>query len=155
MSAPVSYTNDARTIAQAGTRISISPYRGCGSVRSDERRKCGIKERIFEAGGQLDFVLGGSVQGRQNSSAARPPFSRKDGTRESSYSSTPRTAAVVTDARPCARCTGVAEYGKVNLKGLTACGSVQVKLLYVRIRISALLIQEAEKMRIWPLQKKR
>ena len=57
MSAPVSYTNDARTIAQIDNFISINNIVDVDLFGQMNAESAGIKQ-ISGAGGQLDFVLG-------------------------------------------------------------------------------------------------
>ena len=64
--------------------------------------------------------------------------------------------SVVTDARAMRRTGLVTEYGKVNLKGLTALADVRRHLISVaHPDFREQLIQEAEKMRIWKRSNKR
>ena len=65
MSAPVAYTNDARTIAQLDNFISINNAVNVDLFGQVNAESAGVKH-ISGAGGQLDFVLGAyTVQGRQ------------------------------------------------------------------------------------------
>ena len=79
---------------------------------------------------------------------------KKDGTLESRIRPTLENGSVVTDARPCAHWF-VTEYGKVNLKGLTAWQRAEALISVAHPDFREQLIQEAEKMRIWKRSNKR
>ena len=81
-------------------------------------------------------------------------FKKKDGTLESRIRPTLENGSVVTDARPCAHWF-VTEYGKVNLKGLTAWQRAEALISVAHPDFREQLIQEAEKMRIWKRSNKR
>ena len=96
-------TNDARTIAQHRQLHFHQQYRGCGSVRPDERGKLPASSQISGAGGQLDFVLGAylSKGGKSFICMTRPPLRSKDGTLESRIRPTLENGSV------CYRCPSV------------------------------------------------
>ena len=114
----------------------------------------GIKQ-ISGAGGQLDFVLGAYLsKGGKSFICCSSTFKKKDGTLESRIRPTLENGSVVTDARPCAHWF-VTEYGKVNLKGLTAWQRAEALISVAHPDFREQLIQEAEKMRIWKRSNKR
>ena len=61
---------------------SIKQYRGCGSVRPDERRSAGIK-RISGAGGSWTSFWAHICQGRKSFICCSSTFKKKDGTLQS------------------------------------------------------------------------
>ena len=154
MSAPVSYTNDARTIAQIDNFISINNIVDVDLFGQMNAESAGIKQ-ISGAGGQLDFVLGAYLsKGGKSFICCSSTFKKKDGTLESRIRPTLENGSVVTDARPCAHWF-VTEYGKVNLKGLTAWQRAEALISVAHPDFREQLIQEAEKMRIWKRSNKR
>ena len=124
MSAPVSYTNDARTIAQIDNFISINNIVDVDLFGQMNAESAGIKQ-ISGAGGQLDFVLGAYLsKGGKSFICCSSTFKKKDGTLESRIRPTLENGSVVTDARPCAHWF-VTEYGKGKPQGsdcMAACG---------------------------------
>ena len=124
MSAPVSYTNDARTIAQIDNFISINNIVDVDLFGQMNAESARIK-KISGAGGQLDFVLGAYLsRGGKSFICCSSTFKKKDGTLESRIRPTLETGSVVTDARPCAHWF-VTEYGKEPQGSdcMAACGS--------------------------------
>jgi len=114
----------------------------------------GIKQ-ISGAGGQLDFVLGAYLsRGGKSFICCSSTFKKKDGTLESRIRPTLETGSVVTDARPCAHWF-VTEYGKVNLKGLTAWQRAEALISVAHPDFREQLIKDAEKMRLWRRSNKR
>ena len=154
MSAPVSYTNDARTIAQIDNFISINNIVDVDLFGQMNAESAGIKQ-ISGAGGQLDFVLGAYLsKGGKSFICCSSTFKKKDGTLESRIRPTLETGSVVTDARPCPQWF-VTEYGKVNLKGLTAWQRAEALISVAHPDFREQLIQDAEKMRLWRRSNKR
>lgn len=154
MSAPVSYTNDARTIAQIDNFISINNIVDVDLFGQMNAESAGIKQ-ISGAGGQLDFVLGAYLsRGGKSFICCSSTFKKKDGTLESRIRPTLETGSVVTDARPCAHWF-VTEYGKVNLKGLTAWQRAEALISVAHPDFREQLIKDAEKMRLWRRSNKR
>ena len=83
MSAPVAYTNDARTIAQIDNFISINNVVDVDLFGQVNAESAGIKQ-ISGAGGQLDFVLGAYLsKGGKSFICCSSTFKKKDGTLES------------------------------------------------------------------------
>ena len=154
MSAPVSYTNDARTSAQIDNFISINHIVDVDLFGQMNAESAGIKQ-ISGAGGQLDFVLGAYLsRGGKSFICCSSTFKKKDGTLESRIRPTLETGSVVTDARPCAHWF-VTEYGKVNLKGLTAWQRAEALISVAHPDFREQLIKDAEKMRLWRRSNKR
>ena len=155
MSAPVSYTNDARTIAQIDNFISINNIVDVDLFGQMNAESAGIKQ-ISGAGGQLDFVLGAylSKGGKSFICLSSTFFNKKTGQLESRIRPTLENGSIVTDTRPCAHWF-VTEYGKVNLKGLTAWQRAEALISVAHPDFREQLIQEAEKMRIWKRSNKR
>ena len=154
MSAPVSYTNDARTIAQIDNFISINNAVDIDLFGQVNAESAGVKH-ISGAGGQLDFVLGAYLsKGGKSFICCSSTFKKKDGTLESRIRPTLETGSVVTDARPCPQWF-VTEYGKVNLKGLTAWQRAEALISVAHPDFREQLIQDAEKMRLWRRSNKR
>ena len=154
MSALVSYTNDARTIAQIDNFISINNIVDVDLFGQMNAESAGIKQ-ISGAGGQLDFVLGAYLsRGGKSFICCSSTFKKKDGTLESRIRPTLETGSVVTDARPCAHWF-VTEYGKVNLKGLTAWQRAEALISVAHPDFREQLIADAEKMHIWKRSNKR
>ena len=154
MSAPVSYTNDIRTIAAIDNFVSINNAVDVDLYGQVNGETAGTKQ-ISGAGGQQDFVLGAYLsKGGKSFICCSSTFKKKDGTLESRIRPTLENGSVVTDARPCAHWF-VTEYGKVNLKGLTAWQRAEALISVAHPDFREQLIQEAEKMRIWKRSNKR
>ena len=154
MSAPVSYTNDARTIAQIDNFISINNIVDVDLFGQMNAESAGIKQ-ISGAGGQLDFVLGAYLsKGGKSFICCSSTFQRKDGTVESRIRPTLEAGSIVTDARPCVQWF-VTEYGKVNLKGLSSWQRAEALISVAHPDFREQLIKDAEKMRIWKRSNKR
>lgn len=154
MSAPISYTNDVRTIAAIDNFISINNAVDVDLYGQVNGETAGTKQ-ISGAGGQQDFVLGAYLsKGGKSFICCSSTFKKKDGTLESRIRPTLENGSVVTDARPCAHWF-VTEYGKVNLKGLTAWQRAEALISVAHPDFREQLIQEAEKMRIWKRSNKR
>ena len=99
MSAPVSYTNDARTIAQIDNFISINNIVDVDLFGQMNAESAGIKQ-ISGAGGQLDFVLGAYLsKGGKSFICCSSTFKKKDGTLES-LTAWQRAEALISVAHP-------------------------------------------------------
>ena len=154
MAAPISYTNDVRTVAQLDNFISINNAVDVDLYGQVNGETAGIKQ-ISGAGGQQDFVLGAYLsKGGKSFICCSSTFKKKDGTLESRIRPTLETGSVVTDARPCPQWF-VTEYGKVNLKGLTAWQRAEALISVAHPDFREQLIQDAEKMRLWRRSNKR
>ena len=154
VSAPVSYTNDARTIAQIDNFISINNAVDIDLFGQVNAETAGTKQ-ISGAGGQLDFVLGAYLsKGGKSFICCSSTFTKKDGTVESRILPTLAPGSVVTDARPNVHWF-VTEYGKVCLKGLSSWQRAEALISVAHPDFREKLIADAEKMHIWKRSNKR
>ena len=152
--APVSYTNDARTIAQIDNFISINNAVDIDLFGQVNAETAGTKQ-ISGAGGQLDFVLGAYLsKGGKSFICCSSTFKQKDGSIASRIRPTLADGSVVTDARPNVHWF-VTEYGKVCLKGLSSWQRAEALISVAHPDFSEQLIQDAEKMHIWKRSNKR
>ena len=148
MSAPVSYTNDARIVAQIDNFMSINNAVDVDLFGQVNAESAGTKQ-ISGAGGQLDFVLGAYLSdGGKSFICLSSTFKGKDGQLRSRIVPTLTPGSVVTDARPNVHWL-VTEYGKVCLKGLTAWERAEALISVAHPDFREQLIQDAEKMHIW------
>lgn len=154
MAAPVSYTNDARTIAQIENFISINNAVDIDLFGQVNSETSGPKQ-ISGAGGQLDFVLGAYLsKGGKSFICCSSTFMQKDGSLASRIRPCLTEGSVVTDARPCVHYF-VTEYGKVNLKGLSSWQRAEALISVAHPDFRDQLIKDAEKMNIWRRSNKR
>ncbi len=154
MSAPVSYTNDARTIAQIDNFISINNAVDIDLFGQVNSETAGLRQ-ISGAGGQLDFVLGAYLSnGGKSFICCSSTFKQKDGSLSSRIRPTLADGSVVTDARPCVHWF-VTEYGKVCLKGLSSWQRAEALISVAHPDFREQLIADAEKMHIWKRSNKR
>lgn len=154
MSAPVSYTNDARVIAQIDNFVSINNIVDIDLFGQVNSETSGIRQ-ISGAGGQFDFVLGAYLSnGGKSFLCCSSTFKKKDGTMVSRIRPTLTEGSVVTVARPCVQWL-VTEYGKVCLKGLSSWQRAEALISVAHPDFRDELIKEAEKMHIWKRSNKR
>ena len=152
--APVSYTNDARTIAQIDNFISINNAVDVDLFGQVNAETAGTRQ-ISGAGGQLDFVLGAYLsKGGKSFICCSSTFKQKDGSIASRIRPTLADGSVVTDARPNVHWF-VTEYGKVCLKGLSSWQRAEALISVAHPDFREQLIQDAEKMHIWKRSNKR
>ena len=152
--APVSYTNDARTVAQIDNFISINNAVDIDLFGQVNSESAGVKQ-ISGAGGQLDFVLGAYLsKGGKSFICCSSTFKQKDGTVASRIRPTLANGSVVTDARPNVHWF-VTEYGKVCLKGLSSWQRAEALISVAHPDFRDELIAEADKMHIWKRSNKR
>ena len=119
MSAPVSYTNDIRSISALDNFMSINNAVDIDLFGQISSESSGIKH-ISGAGGQLDFVLGAYLSnGGKSFICCSSTFTTKDGKMQSRIKPTLTQGSIVTDTRSNTHYV-VTEYGIVNLKGLSA-----------------------------------
>ena len=149
MSAPVSYTNDIRSISALDNFISINNAVDIDLFGQVNAESAGIKH-ISGAGGQLDFVLGAylSKGGKSFICLSSTFFNKKTGQLESRIRPTLENGSIITDTRANLHylCT---EYGCVNLKGLTTWEKAEALINVAHPDFREELIKEAEKMHIW------
>ncbi len=154
MSAPVSYTNDARTIAQLDNFVSINNAVDIDLLGQVNSETAGLRQ-ISGAGGQLDFVLGAYLSnGGKSFICCSSTFRQKDGTLSSRIRPTLADGSVVTDARPNVHWF-VTEYGKVCLKGLSSWQRAEALISVAHPDFREQLIKDAERMHIWKRSNKR
>lgn len=154
MGAPVSYTNDARVIAQIDNFMSINNAVDIDLFGQVNSETSGTKH-ISGAGGQLDFVLGAYLsKGGKSFICCSSTFKDKDGTLLSRIRPTLANGSVVTDTRTNVHWF-VTEYGKVNLKGLSTWQRAEALISVAHPDFREQLIAEAEKLHIWTRSNKR
>ncbi|MBS5150807.1 MAG: butyryl-CoA:acetate CoA-transferase [Butyricicoccus pullicaecorum] len=154
MSAPVAYTNDARTIAQIDNFISINNAVNVDLFGQVNAESAGVKH-ISGAGGQLDFVLGAYLsKGGKSFICCSSSFTDKNGNLQSRILPTLDNGSIVTDARPNVHYI-VTEYGKVCLKGMSAWQRAEALISVAHPQFHDELVAQAEKMHIWKRSNKR
>lgn len=148
MSAPVSYTNDIRSIAALDNFISINNCVDIDLFGQISSESSGIKQ-ISGAGGQLDFVLGAYLSnGGKSFICCSSTFADKQGVMHSRIRPTLAEGSIVTDTRANTHYV-VTEYGMVNLKGLSSWQKAEALISVAHPDFRDELIAEAEKMHIW------
>lgn len=148
MSAPVSYTNDIRTISQLDNFMSINNAVDVDLYGQVNAESSGISH-ISGSGGQLDFVLGAYLsKGGKSFICCSSTYKTKDGELKSRILPTLKPGSVVTDTRATTHYL-VTEFGKVNLKGLSAWERSEAIISIAHPNFREELIKEAEKMKIW------
>ncbi len=148
MSAPVSYTNDIRSIAALDNFISINNCVDIDLFGQISSESSGTKQ-ISGAGGQLDFVLGAYLSnGGKSFICCSSTFTDKKGEMHSRIRPTLTNGSIVTDARPNTHYV-VTEHGMVNLKGLSGWQRAEALISIAHPDFRDELIAEAEKMNIW------
>lgn len=148
MSAPVSYTNDIRSISALDNFISINNAVDIDLFGQINAESAGTKH-ISGAGGQLDFVLGAYLSnGGKSFICCSSTFKTKDGQLKSRIVPTLNPGSIVTDTRANTHYV-VTEYGKVNLKGLSSWQKCEALISIAHPDFRDELIAEAEKMNIW------
>ena len=148
MSAPVSYTNDIRSISALDNFMSINNAVDIDLFGQVSSESSGLKH-ISGAGGQLDFVLGAYLSnGGKSFICCSSTFKTKDGQLKSRIRPTLAEGSIVTDTRANTHYL-VTEYGKVNLKGLSTWERAEAIISIAHPDFRDELIAEAEKMNIW------
>ena len=148
MSAPVSYTNDIRSVSALDNFISINNAVDIDLFGQVNAESAGTKH-ISGAGGQLDFVLGAYLSnGGKSFICLSSTFKDKDGNVKSRILPTLNPGSIVTDTRANVHYI-VTEYGKVNLKGLSAWQRAEALISIAHPDFRDELIKEADKLNIW------
>ena len=148
MAAPISYTNDIRTIAAIDNFISINNAVDVDLYGQVNGETAGTKQ-ISGAGGQQDFVLGAYLsKGGKSFICLSSTHADKDGTLHSRIRPTLQNGSVVTDTRVNTMYV-VTEYGCVCLKGLTVWERAEKLISIAHPDFREELIREAEKQKIW------
>ena len=148
MSAPVSYTNDIRSISALDNFMSINNAVDIDLFGQVNAESAGIKH-ISGAGGQLDFVLGAYLSnGGKSFICCSSTFTTKDGTLKSRILPTLNPGSIVTDTRANIHYL-VTEYGKVNLKGLSTWQKTEAIISVAHPNFRDELIKDTERMNIW------
>ena len=148
MSAPVSYTNDIRSIAALDNFISINNCVDIDLFGQISSESSGIKH-ISGAGGQLDFVLGAYLSnGGKSFICCSSTFTDKSGQMHSRIRPTLSNGSIVTDTRANTHYV-VTEYGMVNVKGMSTWQKAEALISIAHPDFRDELIAEAEKMNIW------
>lgn len=155
MSAPVSYTNDIRSISALDNFISINNAVDVDLFGQVNAESAGVRN-ISGAGGQLDFVLGAylSKGGKSFICLSSTFMDKKTGQLQSRIRPTLANGSIVTDTRANTHFL-VTEYGKVNLKGLSAWQRAEAIISIAHPDFREGLIREAEAMHIWRRSNKR
>ena len=154
MSAPVSYTNDIRSISALDNFMSINNAVDIDLFGQVNAESAGIKH-ISGAGGQLDFVLGAYLSnGGKSFICMSSTFKTKDGTETSRIKPTLDNGSIVTDTRANIHYF-VTEYGIVNLKGLSTWQKAEALISVAHPDFRDQLIAEADKLHIWRNSNKR
>ena len=148
MAAPISHTNDIRTIAAIDNFISINNAVDVDLYGQVNGETAGTKQ-ISGAGGQQDFVLGAYLsKGGKSFICLSSTHADKDGTLHSRIRPTLQNGSVVTDTRVNTMYV-VTEYGCVCLKGLTVWERAEKLISIAHPDFREELIREAEKQKIW------
>lgn len=148
MSAPVDYTNDIRSISALDNFMSINNAVDIDLFGQVNAESAGIRQ-ISGAGGQLDFVLGAYLsKGGKSFICMSSTFKDKEGNLKSRLRPTLANGSIVTDTRANVHYL-VTEYGKVNLKGLSAWQKAEAIISVAHPDFRDELIKEAEAMHIW------
>mgnify|MGYP002551730309 CR=1 FL=1 len=148
MAAPISYTNDVRTVAALDNFISINNAVDVDLYGQVNGETAGIKQ-ISGAGGQQDFVLGAYLsKGGKSFICLSSTHKNKDGSMASRIRPTLQTGSVVTDTRVNTMYV-VTEYGCVCLKGLSVWERAEKLISIAHPDFREELIREAEKQKIW------
>ena len=154
LSAPVSYTNDIRSVSSLDNFISINNAVDLDLFGQVNAESAGVKH-ISGAGGQLDFVLGAYLSnGGKSFICCSSTFKAKDGTLKSRIVPTLTPGSIVTDTRANVHYL-VTEYGMVNLKGLSSWQRAEAIISIAHPQFRDELIASAEKMNIWKRSNKR
>ena len=148
LSAPVSYTNDIRSISALDNFMSINNALDLDLFGQINAESAGTKH-ISCAGGQLDFVLGAYLSnGGKSFICCSSTYKTKDGQVKSRILPTLNPGSIVTDTRANTHYL-VTEYRIVNVKGLSTWQKAEAIISIAHPDFRDELIAQAEKMQIW------
>ncbi len=148
LSAPVSYTNDIRSISALDNFMSINNAVDMDLFGQVNSESAGTRH-ISGAGGQLDFVLGAYLsKGGKSFICCSSTYKTKTGEVKSRILPTLNQGSIVTDTRANTHYL-VTEYGIVNVKGLSTWQKAEAIISIAHPDFRDELIAEAEKMHIW------
>ena len=146
LSAPVSYTNDIRSISALDNFMSINNAVDLDLFGQVNAESAGTKH-ISGAGGQLDFVLGAYLsKGGKSFICCSSTYKTRDGQVKSRILPTLNPGSIVTRANTHFLVT---EFGIVNIKGLSTWEKAEAIISIAHPDFRDELIAEAEKMNIW------
>ena len=128
MAAPISYTNDIRTIAAIDNFVSINNCISVDLYGQICAESAGTRQ-ISGTGGQLDFAMGAyQSKGGKSFICMSSTVTGKDGTVKSRIVPTLTPGSIATDPRTCVHYI-VTEYGMINLKGLSTWERAEVEYI--------------------------
>jgi len=147
-SAPVSYTNDVRTVSQIDNFVSINNAVDVDLFCQVNAESAGPKH-ISGAGGQMDFVMGAYLsKGGKSFICFSSAFQDKNGQLQSRIRPTLTNGSIVTDTRSQLHYL-VTEYGKINVKGMNTWQRAEALISIAHPDFRDQLVAEAEKLGIW------
>ena len=148
MAAPISYTNDVRTVAALDNFISINNAVDVDLYGQVNGETAGIKQ-ISGAGGQQDFVLGAYLsKGGKSFICLSSTHKNKDGSLASRIRPTLQTGSVVTDTRVNTMYV-VTEYGIAPLRDRTIRQRVENLIAVAHPDFRAELRRQADQWMLW------
>ena len=154
MAAPISYTNDVRTIAAIDNFVSINNCISVDLYGQICAESAGTRQ-ISGTGGQLDFLESAAVsKGGKAFICMTSSFTNKEGETVSRINPLLTPGDIVTDPRSLAYYV-VTEYGGVNLVGCSTWERAEKLISIAHPKFRDELIASAEKQGIWLRSNKR
>ena len=154
MAAPISYTNDIRTIAAIDNFVSINNCISVDLYGQICAESAGTRQ-ISGTGGQLDFLESAAVsKGGKAFICLTSSFTNKEGEMVSRINPLLTPGDIVTDPRSLAYYI-VTEYGGVNLVGCSTWERAEKLISIAHPKFRDELIASAEKQGIWLRSNKR